>query len=147
MQVRVPQVSDLSPSLYSKYINDTPQTPSVYLTLFACDTCMYTTERKEGYILRKLQRGLNSNETWCKRWNIKISKGIIRVFCFSHRHRPPEVHLTLNGRNIHFVNHVKYLGVIFDKRITWRLHIEMIETRAFRTFITVYSLFKGALKR
>jgi hypothetical protein len=28
-----------------------------------------------------------------------------------------------------FVNGVKYLGVIFDKRMTWRLHIEMIEPR------------------
>jgi hypothetical protein len=43
---------------------------------------------------------------------------------------PPEVHLTVNERNIPFVSHVKYLGVIFDKRITWRLHIEMIEAKA-----------------
>jgi hypothetical protein len=35
-----------------------------------------------------------------------------------------------------FVNHVKYLGVISDKRITWRLHIEVIEAKVFRTFIT-----------
>jgi hypothetical protein len=49
----------------------------------------------------------------------------------------------LNGRNIPFVNHVKYLGVIFDKRITWRLHIEMIKAKAFRTFIGIYSLFKN----
>jgi hypothetical protein len=41
------------------------------------------------------------------------------------------------------VNYVKYLGVIFDKRITWRLHIEMIETKAFKAFIRVYSLFKS----
>jgi hypothetical protein len=51
--------------------------------------------------------------------------------------RPPEAHLTLNGQNIPFVNHVKYLGVIFDKRITWRLHIEIIETKIFRTFIRI----------
>jgi hypothetical protein len=43
---------------------------------------------------------------------------------------------------IPFVNHVKYLGVIFDKKITWRLHVKMIESKAFRTFITIYSLFK-----
>jgi hypothetical protein len=49
----------------------------------------------------------------------------------------------LNGRNIPFVNNVKYLGVIFDKRITWRLHIEMIKAKAFRTFIRIYSLFKS----
>jgi hypothetical protein len=42
-----------------------------------------------------------------------------------------------------FLNSVKYLGVIFDKRITWRLHIEMIEAKAFSTFIRVYSLFKS----
>jgi hypothetical protein len=58
-----------------------------------------------------------------------------------HKLRPPEAHLTLNGRNISLASHVKYLGVIFDKRITWRQHIKMIEIKAFRTFITIYSLF------
>jgi hypothetical protein len=52
-------------------------------------------------------------------------------------------HLTLNGRDIPFVNSIKYLGVIFDKKVTWRLHIQMIEAKAFRTFIRVYSLFKS----
>jgi hypothetical protein len=64
-------------------------------------------------------------------------------FYFSHRIRAPESLLTLNGRNIPFVNNVKYLGVIFDERITWRLHIDMIEAKAFRTFIRTYSLFKS----
>jgi hypothetical protein len=45
-------------------------------------------------------------------------------------------------RTTQAVNHVKYLGVIFDKRITWNLHIEMIEIKIFRTFIRIYSLFK-----
>jgi hypothetical protein len=44
---------------------------------------------------------------------------------------------------IPFVNHVKYLGVIFDKRITWRLPIEVIKAKAFRTFIRIYSLFES----
>jgi hypothetical protein len=51
----------------------------------------------------------------------------------------------MNGRNIPLVNHVEYLGVIFDKRITWSLHIEMIEAKVFRTFIRIYSLFKSGL--
>jgi hypothetical protein len=49
----------------------------------------------------------------------------------------------LNGQNISFVNHVKYLGVVCDKRIAWRLHIEMIEAKAFRMFIRIYSLFRS----
>jgi hypothetical protein len=59
----------------------------------------------------------------------------IKVIYFSHGLRLPEAHLTLNGQNIPFVSHVKYLGVIFDKRITWRLHI------AFGTFNRIYTIF------
>jgi hypothetical protein len=40
-------------------------------------------------------------------------------------------------------HHVKYLGVIFNERITWRLHTEIIEAKAFRTFIRIYSLLKS----
>jgi hypothetical protein len=60
-----------------------------------------------------------------------------------NRIRPPESHLALNGRNIPFVNSAKYLSVIFDKKITWRLHIETVATNSFRTFIRVYSLFRS----
>jgi hypothetical protein len=59
--------------LYNIYINDIPQTPGVYLALFADDNCLYATERKDGYVLRKLQRGLGAIETWYERWNIKTN--------------------------------------------------------------------------
>jgi hypothetical protein len=62
---------------------------------------------------------------------------------FSHRIRPPESLLTLNGQNTPLVNNVKYLGVIFDRKITRRLHIKTIETKAFREFIREYSLLKS----
>jgi hypothetical protein len=48
----------------------------------------------------------------------------------------------LNRWNIPFTYHVKYLGIIFDKRIRWRLCTEMIKAKAFRAFIRVSSLLK-----
>jgi hypothetical protein len=78
----------------------------------------------------------------CKRWNIKINEDKTQAIYFCHRLRPPENHLTLNGQYVPFVDHVKYLGVICDKRITWRLHIEKTEVKAFGTFIRIWSLFK-----
>jgi hypothetical protein len=116
-QAGVSQVSALSPTLYNIHINDTSKTRGVYLGLFANDTCIYATDRKGGYALRKLQRGLSVAETWCKGWNIKINEDKTQAIYFPHRLRPPEVHLNTNGRNIPIVNHAKYLGVIFDKRI------------------------------
>jgi hypothetical protein len=113
IQAGVPQDSVLlSPTLYSIYINDTPQTPGVYLGLFVDEIFVYAADRKEDYVLRKLQRGLSAIETWCERWNININKDKTQDIYFSHRLRPPEVHHILNGQNIPVCNHVKYLGVI-----------------------------------
>jgi hypothetical protein len=64
IQAGVPQDSVLDPTLYNLYINDAPQTPGVQLVPFADNTCTDATERKEGYVLRKLQRGLTAVEAW-----------------------------------------------------------------------------------
>jgi hypothetical protein len=60
MQAGVPQGSVLYLTLYNLYINDIPQPIGLNLALLADDTCLYATEHKEGYVLRKVQRGLNS---------------------------------------------------------------------------------------
>jgi hypothetical protein len=87
-------------------------------------------------------RGLSAVEMWCEHCNIKVNEHKTLVIYFSHRFRPPDAHLTLNGWNVPFVNHVKHLGVILDKSIIWRWHIETIEAKAFRKFIRIYFLSK-----
>jgi hypothetical protein len=82
-------------------------------------------------------------ETWLECWNVKINEDKAQEIYFSRSRRPPESHLTLNGRSIPFANSVKYLGVIFGNIVTWRLHIEIVEAKAFRTFIRIYSPFKS----
>jgi hypothetical protein len=44
-----------------------------------------------------------------------------------------------------FVHNVKYLGVIFNRKIAWGLYIKTIETKAFIAFIRTYYLFKSEL--
>jgi hypothetical protein len=63
VQAGVPEDTVLAPTLYSLYINDTPQNLGVYLAIFADDTCIYTTDRKEGFVLRKFQRGITPVES------------------------------------------------------------------------------------
>jgi hypothetical protein len=109
----------------------------------ASDTRLYTTNCKGSFVARKLQRGLSSMESWCERSNIKINEAKTHGIYFSRILLPPESHLTLIGRNVPFVNSIRYLGVIFDKKVTWRLHIEMNKAKAFRTFISTYSIFKS----
>jgi hypothetical protein len=51
--------------------------------------------------------------------------------------------LQLNGRNIPLVNSVKSLGVIFDRRMTWRLHVEKFASKALGTYVRTYPIFKS----
>jgi hypothetical protein len=100
---------------------------------------IYTTDRKEGNVLRKLQHGLTSVGSWCERWTIKFNEGKNQAIYFSRVRRLPETSLILNGRNIPFVDHTKYLGVSVDRKITSKMHIEAMEAKALRTFLTEIS--------
>jgi hypothetical protein len=113
--------------------------------------CVYTrarahththTQQIEGYVLRKLQRGLTLIESWCKHWNIKINVDKTQAICFFHRRRQVGVYPTLKGWHISFANNVKYIGVIIDKS-TWKLYTETIAAKVLRTFISVYPLLKS----
>jgi hypothetical protein len=97
----------------------------------------------ERRVLCKLQRGLTAVKSWCDRWNIKIYEGKTQAIYFSRRLRVPEDVLQLNGRDIPFVNNVTYLGVTFDRRMTWRLHVERTAAKALPTYLRTYSLFKS----
>jgi hypothetical protein len=66
----------------------TPQAPGAYLGPFADDICVYATGRKEGYVLRKLQRGQGAIEAWCERLIIKINEDTSEAIYFSHRLGP-----------------------------------------------------------
>jgi hypothetical protein len=69
-----------------------------------------------------------------------VDEDKIQAIYFCRRRMPVEVHLTLNERNIPFLSHVKYLGVIFDRKIIIRrMHIKMMEAKAFRIFIVFTS--------
>jgi hypothetical protein len=59
-------------------------------------------------------------KTWCEFWNIKINKDNTQGIYFSRSLQWPESHLTLNVRDIR-IDGVKYFGVFFDKKVTWRL--------------------------
>jgi hypothetical protein len=135
IQEGVTQGSVLSPTLYSLYINDTSQTLGVYLALFTDDTYLYSTDHEVGFVLRKFQRSLTAMESWCERWNIKNNKEKTQAICFSHRPTLVEDFITLNGRQIPFSNHVKYLSVIFDKKLYGNYTHEMIATKALRNFL------------
>jgi hypothetical protein len=74
---------------------------------------------------------------------MKINEGKTQAIYFSRRLRVPEDELQVNGQDVSFVNNATYLGVIFDRKMTWRLHIERTMAMALRTYLRTYSLYKS----
>jgi hypothetical protein len=55
--------------------------------------------------------------------------------------RVPNDVLQLNGRDIPLVNNITYLGVTFDRRMTWRHNIKETAAKALRTSVRTCSLY------
>jgi hypothetical protein len=79
----------LAPVLYRLYINDAPSAPGTHLPLFTDDACIYMTEKHEYRVLWKLKHDLAGVNSWCERWNLKISEGKTKVIYFSRSLKSP----------------------------------------------------------
>jgi hypothetical protein len=143
MKAGMPQGSVLSPTLFNMYINDAPQTHGVHLTLFADDTCLYVTDRKECLLLEnssavsaQRRRGVSAGITKLIRIRLGGSTSLVvvdRLSLTSHK----------KWTRYSIYKYRKISRFIFDKKVTWRLHIEIMNAKAFRTFFRIYFLFKS----
>lgn len=101
IQAGVPQGSVLYRTLYSLYTNYAPQTPSSYLALFA--DILYRSQRwlcsqrgsMQSHFSQDMVRTLQQESM-----KITLRPSI------SHTDVDHLMHLTLNGQNIPFVNHI-----------------------------------------
>ncbi|GBP72326.1 RNA-directed DNA polymerase from mobile element jockey [Eumeta japonica] len=75
IRVGVPQVSTLSPLLYSAYVNDIPRpSTGVQLALFADDTAFYLRSNSIGNIFPMLQRTIDELTQLLRLWRIDVNQ-------------------------------------------------------------------------
>ena len=66
--------------------------------------------------------------TWCAKWRIKLNPEETKVIIFSRSllARKAELNLTLYGEPLKIYPQVKFLGIIFDSKVTFQKHFEDI---------------------
>jgi hypothetical protein len=120
----VPQGSVLSPLLYTIYTSDFPAIQNCMVATFADDTAILSSDKDADNVSRNLQHFLNQIETWCTKWKIKLNTTKSQHVTFTLRRQtcPP---VYFNNVPIPQTTSVKYLGLTFDRRLTWNPHTRL----------------------
>jgi hypothetical protein len=117
-----PQGCILGPLLYTLYTADIPTSNKTILSTFADDTAIFTSHPDPATATLNLQDHLHNIETWFRKWKLKINENKSTQTRFSVRQSqcPP---VYINQTIVPHVEMIKYLGLHFDRRLTWKEHI------------------------
>ena len=128
----VPQGSILSVTLFSLKINNIVKTLNrgVDCSLYVDDFLICYRSKNMHTIERQLQQNLNNIQEWATRNGFKFSKSktVCMHFCQLRKAHDDPV-LTLDGQPIPVVEETKFLGVIFDKKLTFIPHIKKLKAK------------------
>ncbi|GBN90275.1 Putative protein in type-1 retrotransposable element R1DM [Araneus ventricosus] len=122
----VPQGSCLGPILWlviaDRLLRAMDKYKNCVVTMFADDILIMASASYRFTNL--LEAPIGEIEMWANRFNLKINpdKSKYMVFPF-HRKITHFPRLKICNRNIKNVKELKYLGLLFDERLTWMIHL------------------------
>ena len=128
----VPQGSVLSVTLFALAINGVDKVipRDVLSTLFVDDLSISFAASRMTVAERKLQLTVNKIVGWAENQGFKISATKTTILHFCHiRGVHPDPDLYLYGRRIPCVEEARFLGLIFDKKLSWLPHLKNIKTK------------------
>ena len=126
----VPQGSVLSPVLFLIYVNDLPRPHHRQNSKFqfADDTALWAASKSVQFAAKRLQKDLRKLAKWCAKWRIKLNPEKTKVIIFSRSYfsRKPEPTLKLYCERLKIYPQVKFLGITFNSKFTFKKHFEDI---------------------
>ena len=127
----VPQGSVLGPLPFLIYIND-KSAPTVCFRLFADDTSLFYSNKSYKKMEIKVNISLDNIANWVKanKLTLNVKKSNLLVFDSrkSSKEKPP-VKLFINDEELEQKDFAKYLGVYFNKQLSWSKHIEITNNK------------------
>ena len=123
----VPQGSVISPTLFIVMINDILPAPpwNLKYSLYADDCAIWHSSNNAQFSAGEVQKALDQIHHWGRQWGFKFSvtKSIGVIFT---RRRQPNITLKLGNDPIPIKNSVRFLGLHFDSKLKWNVHIEQL---------------------
>ena len=128
----VPQGAVLSTTLFLIAINDIVATlpTGVRSALYVDDFTIYFAASSPTELGTMLQLAISKASDWATAHGFKFSTTKTCAVSFSRCHSPPCPPLFLYGHPVPYRSSTKFLGVHFDSRLSWKVHISSIKQAA-----------------
>lgn len=122
----VPQGSVLSVTLFLLSINDIDKgvQPPVIIRKYADDITVLCKGKSVPSTQKTMQKALNTIFEWSLSTGFKFSAKKTECMFFSKRIDTVSPKLQLGTQPLRFVNKMKILGLQFDPKLTWKIHIQ-----------------------
>ena len=127
----VPQGSILSPILFNLKLNNVVKNLpcTVEKSLYVDDLAIYFRGRTMSVVERQLQNAIDKIEHFADENGFCFSVQKTNCVHFCRRQLHPDPFLKIYGSDILVKSEVKFLGLIFDKKLTFIPHIEYLRTK------------------
>ena len=128
----VPQGGVLSPTLFLIFVNDLIKDlpRNVLAAMYADDLALWCTEEYLSTANYRLQESLNNMNSWTKKWLVRMNPEKTTHTVFTLSTVKQTANLYLDGEKLESEENPTYLGVTFDKRLTWKKQVEKSEKKA-----------------
>ncbi|KAK3869753.1 hypothetical protein Pcinc_024981 [Petrolisthes cinctipes] len=129
----VPQGSVLSLTLFLCMINDILPAPprNLKYSLYADDCAIWHSSCNAEFSATRIQLALDLIHNWVLQWGFKFSVRKSVGVIFTHR-KKPDVRLTMGVNPLPIQNSTKFLGLYFDSRLTWRVHVSQLKIKCLK---------------
>ena len=131
VNIGIPQGSILGPLLFIIYNNELPKVSNILsTTLFADDTNFSITSNSYDTMIFTLNEELDKIENWTAANRLTINTSKTELMIFTNRQFVlDDMNVVLGGVSLEFNDHARFLGVIVDDKMSFKLHIQSINEK------------------
>ena len=134
VSIGVPQGSILGPLLFILHVNDLSQVVTkCSILMYADDTVLFFSAKQASIIEETLNKELAEIDQWLYENSLFINVSKTEAMLFGTTPKLCGVDsfsINVNGVPLKRVSHFKYLGVVFDERLSWNEHVRYILAKA-----------------
>lgn len=139
----LPQGSVLSPTLYSIFTSDIPIRKNQDAAFYADDSALICCGKLSNAIIKRMLDSLKTAQKYFVKWKIKVNNDKTQAIIFPFNKSPkrvPTLTLRFEGSTIPLKDDIKYLGMILDKKLTFKKHIETVCNKAIKCGCALYPI-------